>query len=160
MIVAFFESIKYVGHLVPVALLRIYFGYYFLVQAIEKYQGEFLLQPKLAAAISDFLPISSAPAWYKHLVDFAVVPNWQIFAYVITYCEFVIGLSLILGFFVRPVALIGAFLALNYVYTSSPEMAVLHELQVALFLTLGGLGAGRCLGFDYFFFKRQRGILW
>ena len=160
MIVAFLESIKYVGHLVPMAILRIYLGYYFLLEAIEKYQGDFLLQPKLAAAITDFLPNSAAPVWYKHLLDQVVVPNWQIFAYIVTYFEFVIGLSFLLGLFVRPVALLGAVLALNYLFSSSVELATLYKLQIAVFLTMAWLGAGRCLGCDYFFFKRQRGIWW
>jgi thiosulfate dehydrogenase [quinone] large subunit len=36
----------------------------------------------------------------------------------------------------------------------------LHKLHFVLFLVLAWLGAGRCLGLDYFFYKRDRGIWW
>ena len=160
MIFAFFESIKYVGHLFPIAILRIYLGQWFLRQALEKYHGDFLLQPKLAAAINDFLPNSTAPDWYRHLLDTVVVPNWQIFAYSLMYFEFLIGVGLILGFLSRPLALIATFVAWNYLYTSSPELWSMYKLIMVVGLTLAWLGAGRCFGLDYFFFKRQRGLLW
>lgn len=160
MIFAFFESIKYVGHLFPVAILRIYLGQWFLRQALEKYNGDYLLQPKLAAAINDFLPNSTAPEWYRHLLDAVVVPNWQIFAYSIMYFEFLIGVGLILGFLSRPLALLATLVAWNYLYNSAPEMWPLYKLIMVVGLTLAWLGAGRCLGLDYFFFKRQRGLLW
>jgi thiosulfate dehydrogenase (quinone) large subunit len=31
---------------------------------------------------------------------------------------------------------------------------------LVLFLILAWLGAGRCLGLDYFFYKRDRGMWW
>ncbi len=160
MFVAFFESVKYVGHLLPLSFLRIYVGYYFLGNAIAKLDGDYLLQPRLAAAINEFLPQSQAPAWYASLLETWVVPNWHIFAYSITYCEFVIGICFMIGFLVRPVALLGVFLSLNYIYTSAPSLAELHKAYLAIFLIMAWLGAGRCLGFDYFFFKRNRGIWW
>ena len=160
MISAFLESIKYVGHLVPISLLRVYMGYVFLSEALTKVQGDFLLQPRLAAEVSEWLPQSSAPLWYKGLVGEYVVEHWKLFAYAITYTEFVIAISLLLGFLVRPIGLLGLFLSLNYLYNSNPLVAPQFQLYIALFFTLIWLGAGRCLGFDYFFFKRQRGIWW
>lgn len=160
MFVAFFESIKYVGHLLPLAFLRIYVGYYFLQNAIEKLEGDYLLQPRLAAAINEYIPQSQAPIWYAQLLEGVVVPHWQIFAYTITYCEFVIGVSFLVGFLVRPVALVGAFLSLNYIVLSAPSLGELHKAYLAMFIILAWMGAGRCLGFDYFFFKRNRGIWW
>lgn len=160
MIVAFFESIKYVGHLLPLAFLRIFVGYYFLDSALNKTQGDYLIQPRLAAEISEWLPQSMAPLWYKSLVSDFVVEHWRVFSYSITYCEFLIAVSFILGFFVRPVALLGIFLSLNYIYTSNPIAANIHQVFLAIFVTMLWMGAGRCLGFDYFFFKRQRGIWW
>lgn len=160
MILAFFESVKYVGHLVPMAMLRIYIGWGFLLAALAKKESDYLLQPKLAAAINDFLPLSTAPIWYRQILDSVVVPHWQIFAYSIMYFEFLIGIGLILGFLARPLALMAAFLALNYLYTSSLELGLYYRLLIVVCLMLSWLGAGRCLGMDYFFYKRQRGLLW
>jgi len=160
MIVAFFESFKYVGHMFPMALLRIYMGLFFIGSAYSHYEGDYLYQPRLAATINEWLPLSLAPDWYKSFVEAVVVPNWQIFAYTITYCEFLIGFSLLIGFLVRPMSILGFFLCLNFIYFSSPDVSVLYKTYLAIFVTMAWLGAGRCLGFDYFFFKRQRGIWW
>lgn len=160
MFVAFFESIKYVGHLWPLSFLRIFIGYHFLQSAIERFEGDYLLQPRLAAAINEYLPQSDAPYWYSSFLENVVVPNWQIFAYSITYCEFLIGICFLIGFLVRPVAILGLLLSLNAIFTSAPALTELYVAYLAIFLTMALLGAGRCLGFDYFFFKRNRGIWW
>lgn len=160
MLVAFFESAKYVGHLFPIALLRIYIGVSFFEQAWQRYQGDYLSQPRLAAAIAEWAPSSNAPDWYKDFLDRVVVPNWQLFAYCVVYFGFLVGVSFILGFFVRPIAVLAAIVAINFIYNSGPELVELHRLHLVIFLMLAWLGAGRCLGFDYFFYKRDRGIWW
>lgn len=160
MIVAYFESLRYVGHLLPIIVLRLYMGYFFLSQAIEKIESDYILQPKLAALISENLMSSQPPEWFARFLDEIVVPHWQVFAYTQVYFEFLVGLSFLLGFFVRPVAFLGALLAWSLLYIESPSQQMFHQLQIVVFLTLGLIGAGRCLGIDYFFYKRQRGWLW
>ncbi len=160
MFVSFLESVKYVGHLYPVALLRIYLGYYFLNMALARVDGEFLNQPRLAALIMDNLPQSNLPTWYAHFLQNVAVPNWQFFAYLLTYCEFVIGISFLLGFLVRPASFLGIVLMLNFIYAGGAAISAMHPTFLVLFIFMFWVGAGRCLGFDYFFYKRQRGIWW
>lgn len=160
MLVAYLESLKYVGHLFPLAFLRVYLGWSFLSTAWDRYQSDFLTQPRIAAAITEWAPMGSAPEWYKEFLDRVVVPNWQLAAYCVVYFGFLVGVSFILGFFVRPVAVLAAIVTLNFIYTSSPEVVDLHKLHLVLFLAMAWLGAGRCMGFDYFFYKRDRGIWW
>lgn len=160
MLVAYLESLKYVGHLFPISVLRLYMGWWFFTVAWQRYQSDYLSQPRLVAAITEWASSSPAPEWYKDFLDRVVVPNWQFFAYCVVYFGFLVGISFILGFFVRPIALLAAIVALNFVYSSSPEIGELHKLHVILFLVLSWLGAGRCLGLDYFFYKRDRGIWW
>lgn len=160
MFVAYLESMKYVGHLFPVALLRIYLGWTFFATSWQRYTGDYLSQPRIAAAITEWAPTSSAPDWYKDFLDNTVVPNWQIFAYCVVYFGFLVGVSFILGFFVRPVALLAALVTLNFIFNSAPEVYDLHHLHLVLFLVLAWVGAGRCMGLDYFFYKRDRGIFW
>jgi len=160
MLVAFFESAKYVGHLYPIALMRIFMGYYFLNSALVRLSGEFLKQPKLAAMIMDNLPQSELPGWYANVLQYVVVPNWRIFAYFITYCEFIIGIGFLIGLFVRPTSLLGLFLTLNLIYISGHASIDLQQTYVALFIVMFWVGAGRCFGLDYYFYKRQRGLWW
>ena len=60
MLVAYLESAKYVGHLFPLALLRIYLGWSFFTEAWQRYQGDYLSQPKIAAEITEWAPTSAA----------------------------------------------------------------------------------------------------
>jgi len=160
MFVAFFESIKHVGHLYPISVLRIYLGYIFFSNATERLNGAFLEQPRLAAMIMDNLSTKSVSPWYREMLESLVVPNWQIFAYVLVYIEFVIGFSFLLGFLVRPVALLGILLTVNTIFVVEPDLVPLQQAYLALFLVMMWLGAGRCLGFDYYFYKRHRGLWW
>lgn len=160
MLVSFFESVKYVGHLYPIALMRVYLGYYFLDMAMARLSGEFLRQPRLAAIIMESLPQSQLPSWYADLLQHVVVPNWQFFAYFITYCEFVVGVSFLIGFLVRPASLLGAFLMVNFIYAGGDVATVLQQTFLVLFIVMFWVGAGRCLGLDYYFYKRQRGLWW
>ncbi len=160
MLVAFFESLKYVGHFFPIAFFRIYFGYLFVEKGLDKFYGDYLIQPRLAASISEYLPHSDAPQWYIQVMENLVVPNWQFFAYSLAYLEVVVGLCVVFGILMRPMSLLGVVLCLNQIYISPGSQGDYHSLNLLLFLTLGWLGAGRCLGFDYYFFKRHRGLWW
>ncbi|MCB0422410.1 MAG: DoxX family protein [Bdellovibrionales bacterium] len=159
MLVSFFESIKYVGHLAPVAFLRIFLGYHFFNSALERMNGGFLDEPRLAAVISEWLPRSQGAEWYVYLLENWVIPRWQLFAYLITYCEFIVGVSFIIGFCVRPIALLGILICVNFIYGMGGDF-VLNQVFIAIFITIAWLGGGRSVGFDYFFYKRQRGIWW
>lgn len=167
MLVAFVESIKYIGHMLPVAFLRVFLGYYYLNQALIQLHTDFLSHPYLAEDIRAFLARSTAPEWYKSFLDVVVIPNWQIFAAAIVIAHLLIGLSYILGYLVRPMSMLAIFMGLNLLLAlgvGGHQSQMTAELQTTFVLvihfTLGWIGAGRCLGFDYYFYKRRRGIWW
>ena len=160
MFAAFIDSVKYVGHLIPVAFLRIFMGYYYLQQALFKYNGDFLARPRLAAQIADVLPGLNAPFWYKMIIERMVIQHWQGFAFIILGLEFTIAFSYLLGYVVRPVAILGVFISLNYLILLGNGTDDLYRTFMAVHLIMALIGAGRCLGFDYYFFKRRRGLWW
>lgn len=162
MLVAFVESFKYVGHLIPVACLRIFLGGYFLKHAVAAFQGDYLLKAYLAEDIRNHLPVSNAPEWYRWFLESAVIPNWQFFAVGLTAIQAFIGVSYIVGYLVRPGALLGVLLSAALIGAIGSGQSNLQAttLMLVLHLILGWVGAGRCLGFDYFFYKRHRGIWW
>ena len=161
MLVTFFESIKYVGHQFPIAFLRIFVGYCFLDDALQALKNQFLSHAFLAEQIRDYLPKSIAPEWYKFFLETLTIPNWQIFASFILISKFVIGVSFIIGYLVRPASLLAIFLCFNLLWAigRGPNELQDHFLIMVLF-TLGWLGAGRCLGVDYYFYRKRRGIWW
>lgn len=160
MFLSFFESVKYVGHLLPISFLRIFLGYYYFQKALIKYHGDFLTRPRIADQIAEWLPASHAPAWYKLFSSAYLIPHWQTVAFILVGLEFAIAISYIAGYVVRPMALIAAFLSLNLLFISGPGSEELIKTFFAIHIVLAWIGAGRCLGVDYYFYKRRRGIWW
>ena len=160
MFTAFFESVKYVGHLLPISFLRIFLGYYYLQQALLKFRGDFLTRPRIADQMAEWIPTSHAPHWFKVFASSEMIPNWQTVAFIICGLEFAIAISYILGYVVRPVALLGLLLCIVAMFISGPATEDFYKTILAIHLVLAWVGAGRCLGFDYYFFKRRRGFWW
>lgn len=160
MFIAFFESVKYVGHLLPISFLRIFLGYYYLEHAMLKYQGDFLTRPRIADQMAEWLPSSHAPDWFKLFASNQMIPHWQTVAFIVLGLEFAIAISYIVGYVVRPVAVVGVLLCMMMLFVSGPASEDLFKTFLAIHLILGWVGAGRCLGFDYYFFKRRRGLWW
>jgi len=160
MFASFFESVKYVGHLVPLSFLRIFLGYAYLQSALLKFNSDYLSRPRLAGEIAEILPTLQAPLWYKNAIETLFIPHWQTFAFIVVGFEFAIAISYLLGYVVRPMAVIAAVLSLNILIMAGPDADDLPRLMLAIHLLLAWVGAGRCLGFDYYFYKRRRGLWW
>jgi thiosulfate dehydrogenase [quinone] large subunit len=160
MLVAFFESIKYSGHLVPISFLRIFVGYYYLQSFLAKFSGDFLIRPRVAELISQNLMTSQAPEWMKWILNTYMVVHWQGFAFSLVALELAIAVSYIVGYVVRPTALLGAFLTVFMIYMNPAASQDFFKILLATHVTFAWLGAGRCLGLDYYYFKRVRGVWW
>lgn len=160
MLVAFFESLKYSGHLVPISFLRIFVGYYYLQSFLAKFSGDFLVRPRVAELISQNLMTSQAPDWMKWLLNTYMVVHWQGFAFTLVSLELAVAVSYIVGYVVRPTALLGALLTIFMIYLSPPASQDFFKILLATHVTFAWLGAGRCLGLDYYYFKRVRGVWW
>lgn len=160
MFTAFFESIKYVGHLYPVAFLRIFLGYYWLNQALTEYQTGLFTSQVFIDQVQSSDYILNFPNWYKWFFDHVAYPYWSMTSHgILTVC-FLVGLSLIIGFMVRPFGIIGIIISFHYVLFGSGYQNLLYSTFVAIFVTIVAIGAGRCVGFDYYFYKRNRGLWW
>ena len=93
MFLALLQSLRYLGHFYPLALLRIYLGFVFLNSSLERKNSGFLDTPHLAAKIEEWLPQSTPPLWLQTFYESTVVPQWQLFSYIIFFCEMIIALS-------------------------------------------------------------------
>jgi thiosulfate dehydrogenase [quinone] large subunit len=71
-----------------------------------------------------------------------------------------VGVSFILGFLVRPMGVLAIAMSLHAVVMNRGIAVDFSKTLLAVNVILVWLGAGRCLGFDYFFYKRNRGIWW
>lgn len=160
MLVAFFESVKYVGHLIPIAFLRVFLGYFYLDSALQKFRSDFLDLPRLVTELTESPPLAQVPTWYRDVIKDIFIPHWHTVAFSLTAIEFAIAISFLVGYLVRPMALLGALLALHQLALAGPGQEQFARTLVAIHLTLAWVGAGRCLGVDYYFFKRRRGLWW
>lgn len=159
MLASYLESIKYVGHMYPVAFVRILLGYQSLSMVVSRINTGYLEH----AYISERLNLSAGgenPGLYFELFKNLIQGQWLPMTYILIISEIAIGCSYILGFGVRIASLLGMLLSLHiYLYfdfQSSPGQIYLFYVHLLFFL----LGAGRCLGLDYYFFKSRRGLLW
>jgi thiosulfate dehydrogenase [quinone] large subunit len=160
MLTAFFESIKYIGHLYPVAFLRIFLGYYWLNQSLIEYQTGLFTSQVFIDQVRSSEYMLSFPSWYRWIFDHMAYPYWSMVSHGILSVCFFVGVSLVIGFLVRPMGVIGIIISFHYVLFSTGYPNTLYSTFIAILVTIVALGAGRCVGFDYYFYKRHRGIWW
>lgn len=159
LLASYFESIKYVGHMWPVALVRIALGYQYLSIVVARIQTGYLKH----AYVSEKLNLGDtnlSAGVYFEIFKNAIQSQWLAMTYILIGIEVVIGVSYILGLGVRIASLLGMMLSLHMYLFFDPATSSgqIYLFYVHLLFCL--LGAGRCLGFDYYFFKSRRGLLW
>lgn len=143
----------------PVAFIRIIIGFQTLSLVFWRINTGYLDHPN----ISERLDLSTGGiegGLYFEIFKNLIQSQWLLMTYVLLIIESLISISYILGFGVRIASALGMILSLHiyafFNFESSPGQIYLFYVH-ALFLWLG---AGRCLGLDYYFFKSRRGLLW
>jgi thiosulfate dehydrogenase [quinone] large subunit len=145
-----------------VALLRIFFGYYFLVDGLGKLTSDFTAPGVLEKRLLGWAA-ETAFGWYRPFLTELAIPHHQLFAQMVTWGMILAGLALLCGLLTRPAALGGIFMVLNFYLAkggslpaSTSDQAFLVGLLV-VFLTR----AGRAFGFDGWLARRRpRSMLW
>lgn len=80
--------------------------------------------------------------WFADLTRDVFLPNADVFAYLVAYGEFLVGLALIIGLFTRVSALFGVLMNLAFLFagtTSSNPQMLLLGLALAVFGATAGL---------------------
>lgn len=160
MVIAFFESFRFMGHLWPVALLRMFTGLLFFNAGMAKLSNGFLDQPQLQQIISKWIEAGATHVSYIDFLNNWVMPHWKVFSHLVTYGEIAIGLSLIFGFLVRPSTLAAIIMSVNFILAAGEQAAEINKVLIAINSMLFMISAGRCIGLDYYFYKRVRGFWW
>jgi thiosulfate dehydrogenase (quinone) large subunit len=160
MLASFFESIKFIGHLLPVSFLRIFLGYMYLEQGFNHIHLGWLDKPVLSSKLSEILLDESVTEWYRFLFEVIGIPHWLEVSFLIILLEIGIGISYLLGYLVRPMALIAASMVWFHMGISNPSQLMDLKIVLVVSIFLAWIGAGRVLGLDYYFYKKHRGIWW
>jgi thiosulfate dehydrogenase [quinone] large subunit len=142
-------------------LLRVYLGGVFLIAAIPKLRKDFT--PGLTGFVEQ-KALEHSHLFYREFLQEVVLPNAQLFATLVTWGEFLVGVTLILGLMTRLSATVALLLTLNYMlakgawpWTPSSNDAAFAAISVALLIG----AAGRTFGLDSILAKRwPRSALW
>lgn len=154
------ESLRYINHLWPIVILRIYASLFFFNHYNQKAAGGYLTQPKISALIDEYLYANHPPAWVETFFVNVVQANWSFYAKAVVNTEWMLGILFFIGFLNRPAALFSIVFIYIMSFVSGPvEQGQLYPM-LAILVTLAVFGSGRVGGVDYFFYKRQRGLIW
>lgn len=161
MLASFFESTKFIAHLLPVSFLRIFLGYMYLEQALNHIKLGWLDKPALSSKLTSILASSSnLGEWYRVLLESIGIPYWLEVSFLIILLELAIGVSYLIGYLVRPMALFAAGMLWFQMGYSDPSEIMNLKVLLVVNIFISWIGAGRVLGFDYYFYKKHRGIWW
>ena len=139
-----------------VAILRIMVGYHFLLVGWRKLTGSFLSGESLVRTLSGVAddPIS----WHRDFILGVVVPNADVFSYLVCFGELAIAFSLLSGCLVRIASSFGAFYNLNiYLAVAIPAGGArvgINRIFIILHLVFVAVSAGRALGLDGYLKKK------
>lgn len=128
------------------SLLRISMGILFIPPALGKVMREGGFNPTRFLTSRDQMP-----DWYRAIVDAVVVPNAEIFGFLVAYGELFMAIALILGAMVRPAMVLGVFMIVNFMLAKGAPFwsASNHDsLYVLIFLVLYFNDAGKFLGLE------------
>jgi uncharacterized membrane protein YphA (DoxX/SURF4 family) len=133
------------------AVLRIYVGYYMLLQGVRKFQRDFPKGGWIGRQIGDLNTLELYPWYKKFLLDY-VVPHHELFGYLVMVGEIAVGACLLLGLFTRWSALIGLFMMVNYYFGPGIARGGATLAQQQTFIVALAIFAlanpGRTLGLD------------
>ena len=134
-----------------VAVLRIYVGYYMLIQGVRKFQRDFPRSDWIGRQIGDVAALDLYPWYKKFLLDY-VVPHHELFGYLVMAGEIAVGAGLLLRLLTRFSALIGLFMVINYYLGTGTSRggAVIAQQQIFIIIlaVIALSNAGRTLGLD------------
>lgn len=160
-------------------LLRIYLGVFYIITGTNKvFKGDlglgymddlvhfvtgvvFRAKPGGEEAVPGFA--SAAPDFYVSFLESVVLPNPEIFTYLVVWGETLLGFALLFGVSVRLAGFMGAFMAGNYLVASGRGLFLpsFDALLTYSLLTLAVARAGRTFGVDVFLAKwRPKSWLW
>ena len=150
-----FRSSKAIRHW-PLVLLRVYTGVFFLVHGFGKVRRD-----DFADGLVNFLnsQLESSFGFYRPFIESVVLPNNSLFAFLVAWGEFTVGVALILGLATRYAAIVGAVMVANFWFAKGQGLLGGQNHDVVwliIFIVLAGLHAGRVMSVDQRLVNRFR----
>jgi thiosulfate dehydrogenase [quinone] large subunit len=138
------------------AVLRIYLGYYLLMQGVGKFQHDFPKGDWIGRQIGDIATLEIYP-WYKKILLEYVAPHHELFGYLVMIGEIAVGACLLAGLLSRFSALAGLFMMINYYLGLGMARGGMLRAQQEIFIIILAIFVlaqpGRTLGLDGLLFR-------
>jgi thiosulfate dehydrogenase [quinone] large subunit len=142
MMISLIESAKFMGHLWPVALFRMTVGFWIFTKAHHYWYTGFFEQP-LIEKVLEQLWIKGADPEKLHFLQNYFAPYWVAINYTVLCSVFLIGICYMLGFLVRPIALLAiCFVSLHYAIFNQGQSSEMYQLAIAVHILFFLIGAG------------------
>jgi thiosulfate dehydrogenase (quinone) large subunit len=139
-------------------IIRLYVGYEWLNAGWDKLNSASWTGSKAGTALTGFVNGAltktggahpNVQGWYATFLRHVVLPNADIFSYVVSFGEVLVGIALILGLFTGIAAFFGSFMNMNYLLSGSvstnPILFVGALLLILAWRTAGWWGLDRWL---------------
>ncbi|HWP57689.1 MAG TPA: DoxX family protein [Candidatus Acidoferrales bacterium] len=151
-------NLKERTYLAYVVLLRLWIGYYLLQQGINKYLRDFPHRDWFQRQIGNPAELNLF-GWYKGFLQNVVMPNQELFGYLVMIGEILVGACLLLGLLTRFSAAVGLFMLINYLLgpgmaRGGASLAQQQTFIVSLVIILLS-NPGRTLGLDGWLFRKR-----
>jgi thiosulfate dehydrogenase [quinone] large subunit len=135
-------------HVWPITLLRVYTGVFFLKFGFGK-----ITNPNFADGLAGFVSgnLDKAFGFMRPFLESVVLPNKGLFAVMVGWGEFLIGLALIVGLATRWASIAGALMMVAFWFTKGQGFldAMNHDaIWFMIFVVLAAVHAGRNHGLD------------
>jgi len=132
----------------PITLLRIYTGVFFLVHGFGK-----LRNPDFASGLAGFVNsrLEQSFGFFRPFLESVVLPNEGVFAFLVSWGEFLVGAALIVGLATRWASIAGALMVAAFWFTKGQGFldGMNHDsIWFMIFIVLAGVHAGRAHGLD------------
>ncbi len=136
------------AHLWPITLLRVYTGVFFLYYGFGK-----LRNPDFADGLAGFVSsrLEESYGFMRPLLESVVLPNKALFAFLVSWGEFAIGIALIMGLATRWASVAGAVMVAAFWFTKGQGFldAGNHDvIWFVIFVVLASVHAGRAHSLD------------
>jgi thiosulfate dehydrogenase [quinone] large subunit len=139
---------KKISHLWPIAVLRVYTGVFFLYYGFGK-----IMNPDFANGLSGFVSgnLEKCYGFMRPFLESVVLPNNGIFAFLVSWGEFLIGGALIVGLATRYASVAGAVMVAAFWFTKGQGFlsSQNHDaIWFMIFVVLAAVHAGRTHSLD------------
>ncbi|MDN6640075.1 MAG: DoxX family membrane protein [Tetragenococcus sp.] len=131
-------------------VLRVYLGFQWAVSGWTKVSGSFsaqgLIQGAIETPVADDAGANAYP-WYTNFLESAVLPNIDLFDFMVSWGELLVGLGLLFGALTTAAAFFGMVMNFSYLLAGTVSVNPLFIL-IQLFILIAGFNASK-VGLDY-----------